>query len=51
MADGIDCSRTGRKSYEGIVHRRCRRDIWLRTQLPGMSFAVPKVKISPPKKY
>ena len=27
----------------------CRRDIWLRTQLPGMSVLVPKVKISPPK--
>ena len=44
---GISGSWTGRKGYEGIVHRRCRHDIWLRTQLPGMSFALPKVKFSP----
>ena len=36
------------KADEGIVHRRCRHDIWLRTQRPGMSLALPKVNFSPP---
>ena len=46
----IDCSRTGRKAMKASCIGGCRRDIWLWTQLPGMSVTVPKVKISPPKK-
>ena len=33
-------------SYEGIVHRRCRHDIWLRTQLPGCLSVCRKLKFS-----
>ena len=48
VTGGMNGSWTGRKGDEGIVHRRCRHDIWLRTQLPGMSLALPKLSFSPP---